>query len=189
MSTPTSTPNKVKYGLCNVHYAEMDESGETYGTPDPIEGSVSMTFDPQGNMKKFRADNMDYYTSVSNNGYDGDLEVAVVPEKFMIDIMDEKSDTTTGLQYETIFAKPKPFALLFQFEGDIKATRHVLYNCKATRPKISGKTTGEDIEPETETLHISASSRSDGIVKAKCKQGDSAYADFFKAVTLPTVTE
>ena len=29
---------KVKYGLCNVHYAIFDEEAGTYETPVPIKG-------------------------------------------------------------------------------------------------------------------------------------------------------
>ena len=64
-------------------------------------------------------------------------------------------------------AKTSPFALLFEFEGDATNTRHVLYNCTATRPSIEGSTTEEEIEPDTETLTISAAALANGYVKAR----------------------
>ena len=68
---------KVKYGLCNVHYAIFDEEAGTYETPVPIKGGVNQSLEQKGETKAFRADNMDYWTTVSNNGYEGDLEVAL----------------------------------------------------------------------------------------------------------------
>ena len=49
-------------------------------------------------------------------------------------------------------AAPVPFALMFQFEGDKRETRHVIYKCTAQRPNVEGETTDTEIEPKTETL-------------------------------------
>ena len=176
--------NKVKYGLSKCYYAVF--SNDTYGTPVALPGAVSLSLDQEGETNKFRADNIDYYTSISNNGYSGDLELALIPDSFLKDVLGELVDEASGLQYEVATAKPSAFALLFQFEGDDKAVRHILYNCKATRPSLASNTTDSTIEPVTETISITATAReTDNIVKAKCKEGDTAYNGFFSAVVVP----
>ena len=79
------------------------------------------------------------------------------------------------------------FALLFEFDGDIRKIRHVLYNCSASRPTIESKTNEEDKEVQTETLTIKATPLSDGKVKAKTGNTTDAtvYADWYKSVYLP----
>lgn len=182
-----TTPNKVKFGLSKAYYAIFDETAGTYGNPVALPGAVSLSLEQQGETSTFRADNIDYWTSVSNNGYEGDLELALIPDSFLTDVMGELTDATSGLQYEVADAQPKAFALLFQFEGDQNATRHVMYNCKATRASVASETTPDGaIEPQTETLSIKASARpQDNIVKAKANSESSAYGTFFTSVQIP----
>ena len=80
------------------------------------------------------------------------------------------------------------FALLFEFDGDQKHIRHVLYNCAASRPDIEGKTNEESKEVQTETLTIKASPLPDGTVKAKTGNTTDAatYNGWYGAVYLPT---
>lgn len=188
--------NKVKFGLSNAYFAVYDESAKTYGTPVALPGAVNLSLDQEGETNKFRADNTDYYVSISNNGYSGDLELALIPDAFRTDVLGEVIDAGNGLQYEKANAMPKAFALLFQFEGDAESTRHVLYYCKASRPTIASQTTEETIEPVTETISITATAvgmtvggvANTPVVKAKCGTTDSAYATFFSAVKVPTTT-
>ena len=83
-----------------------------------------------------------------------------------------------------------PFALLFEFDGDIKKIRHVMYNCSAARPKIESKTTEEEKEEQTETLSLKIRPLQSGYVKAKTgdKTAETTYTDWYKTVYLPTIT-
>ena len=187
--------NKVKYGLKNVHYAVATiaaDGSATYGEVKPWPGGVSLSLDAQGGTTKFRADNINYWIGQSNNGYEGDLESALIPDSFRSDVLGEIQDGN-GVWVENVEAKTVPFALMFQFEGDQKATRHVLYNCSATRPSVSGSTTEEEIEPQTETVTITTSSvyfpnfqGGMNIAKGRCLQGESGYTSFFSSVYTPS---
>jgi phi13 family phage major tail protein len=154
--------NKVKFGLKNVYYALATiaaNGSATYETPKAFPGAVSLSLDVQGDLTPFRADNMDYYVSNGQNSYQGDLEMALFTDEVRQDLFGDVKEETSGLQYEVAGQEAKHFALMFQFEGDVHATRHVLYNCTATRPSVGSTTTGEngEIEPQTETSTITSS--------------------------------
>ena len=91
----------------------------------------------------------------------------------------ERSDST-----EAVY-----FALLFEFDGDQNAIRHVLYNCTAARPTISSQTKEESIEPVTETLSLTADPREDGLVKSRTGDTTTAaiYDGWYDAVYVPAV--
>ena len=178
--------NKVKYNLKNTHYAVQtvgEDGAITYAAPVAIPGSVSISLEAQGEFTKFYADGIEYYKATANNGYDGDLEVALLPESFRTDVLGEELDTKKVL-IETAEAKPVAFALLFEFDGDEKAIRHVLYNCTANRPSMESKTKEESIEPVTETLPISATPLADGRIKAKTGDttDEATYAGWYQSV-------
>ena len=182
--------NKIKYNLKNVHAAKLtlSDSGEyTYDTPKAIPGAVSISLDAEGESNPFYADGIVYFRSTSNNGYSGDLEIALIPEWFRTDILREELDKNGVLVENSNIAETNKFALLFEFDGDAKSIRHVMYNCSASRPKIEGKTNEEKKEVQTETLTIKATPLSDGKVKAKTGDTTDAtvYADWYKSVYLP----
>lgn len=181
--------NKIKYGLSNVYYAKLTEGATpTWGTPVAIPGAVSMTLDQKGEQTDFYADNMVYWTGVSNNGYEGSLEIALIPDSFKTDILGIVTEEATGLAYELANVQPAKFALMFQFEGDEAATRHVVYNVTPTRPSQGGQTTEANITPQTETINISAAPIVVGgkrLVKGSMAATAAGYANFFSAVVTP----
>ena len=151
--------NKVAFGLKNVYYALYDVTGGvvTFKTPIPIPGAVELTFDPRGDLIEFYADDMLYYAASNNQGYDGTLSIATIPEQFAIDALGEQLDETDGVLNELADAKGNPFALLFEFDGDVNATRHVMYNNSASRPTIASKTKTNSAEPNTNELKFVSS--------------------------------
>ena len=182
--------NKIRYGISKCYYAVAEDDGSgklTYKTPVALPGAVSLSMDASGDTNNFYADNIVYFTSSANNGYEGDLELALLPDSFRTDVLGEKLDETKGLHLEYANAETKEFALLFQFEGDQNATRHCMYRCVASRPGANGSTKEESIEPQTETITITAMPRiDDELVKSRCGADASAYANWFTAVTEPT---
>ena len=186
--------NKIKYGIKNatIFPATIAADGSaTYGTAIPVPGSVSLSLDQQGETNIFWADNIAYYTGVSNNGYEGDWEVAKLPDAVLTEILGFVDDTN-GVLIEDANAPVKHFAFAFQFEGDTHARRHILYNCTMNRPSVASATKEEGIEPQTETVTITATSIYNAtldkdIVKASATQADSAtqYAAWFTTAYQP----
>ena len=185
--------NKVKFNICNVHYAliTVDEDGEvTFGTPVAMPGAVSLSLEPNGEPSNFYADGYAYYTISNNMGYEGDLELAMVPESFRTDVLKESLDDNSVL-VESANVETANFALLFEFDGDVKKIRHVLYNCSAARPNIESATNEEEIEVQTETLAITAAPLANGYVKARTGDSttDTVYTGWYTSVYMPTVTD
>ena len=185
--------NKVKYNLKNVHAAKLTESvvdgvtKYTYTAPQPIPGAVSISLDAEGDSSPFYADGIVYFRSVANNGYSGELEIALIPEWFRTDILQEKLDSNGVLVEKSDNAESVKFALLFEFDGDVRAIRHVMYNCTASRPSIESETKEDTIEPGTEKLSLTADPREDGLVKSRTGDTTSAetYQNWYKAVYTP----
>lgn len=188
--------NKVKYNIKNVHIAKQNETVTEdtttyeYATPKRIPGAVSISLDAEGEISTFYADGIAYYVASANKGYSGDLEMALIPSWFREEILNEEKDTN-GVLVENSNNATSPFALLFEFDGDAKAIRRCLYNCTCTRPSIESETKEETVEPGTETLSITNSPRTDGLVKAQTgpDTSEKAYSEWYKAVYIPDMAQ
>lgn len=185
--------NKVKYNLKNAHYAMLsigEDGAVSYGTPTAMPGSVSISLDANGEPENFYADGEAYYVINNNMGYNGDLELAMIPESFRTDALKEQLDDK-GVLIVNAQVELAAFALLFEFDGDQRHIRHVLYNCSASRPGIEGKTNEESRDVQTEKLTIKAAPLANGMVKAKTGDTTDAtvYNDWYKAVYMPTAAE
>ncbi|MCD8355989.1 MAG: phage tail protein [Clostridia bacterium] len=189
--------NKIKYNLKNVYAAKLIETiGEdgaavyTYDTPKAIPGAVSISLDAEGETSPFYADGIVYFRSSTNNGYSGDLEIALVPEWFRTEILQEMLDSNKVLIEKSTVTESVKFALLFEFDGDVNAIRHVMYACSAARPSVASQTKEDTIEPGTETLSLTADPRSDGLVKARTGDdtAQETYNSWYQSVYVPVET-
>lgn len=178
--------NKVEFGLRNCYYSviTVNENGElTYGTPKRLPGAVSITFDKSGDLIRFKADDIDYYTNANNQGYEGTLTLARVPEEFRTEVLKEEK-TNKGVILENSDAQVANIALMFEFQGDAKATRHLFYYCSVNRPSV-GSTTKDSGEPNTTELSLVASPRpTDNLVKASTAAGvdETTYNSWYTTV-------
>lgn len=147
--------NKVTFGLKNVHIAFLTE-GE-YGKPIPVKGAVSWTPSAVGDSNPFYADDIIYYNAQSNNGYEGDLSVAMLPDEVLAEMMGWEYDKEKGVLTEIADGIPKEFAMLYEVQGDQRPRRTVYYRCQAQRPAKEEQTKGESVEVNPEQLTIKVS--------------------------------
>lgn len=190
--------NKIQFGLKNVHYAVVTETpdsqtGEittTYGTVKAWPGAVNLTMEPNSEQNIFYADDRAYYTTNGALNYSGEIESAMIPEDVEVNVLGRTKDAN-GMVYESDADVTKYIALLFEFNGDQGATRHVLYRVMLGRPSTEGSTSEDSVEVKTQTVSFTASTRpDDGIGKAKMgPDGDSTvYNNWYESVQLPVTT-
>ena len=183
-----SDKNKIKFGLSNVHIAKMnigEDGAITYGTPFKVPGAVNLSLDAEGESEPFYADNMKFWESFANNGYSGELEIAKLPEEFETEILGQTKDSN-GAIIENINDTISPFAFMYQIEGDQAGTRFCYYNTTVSRPSTEAATTEDTKTPNTDTLSITTSARTDtGDVRSKLpysKENKEIYNKFFDKV-------
>lgn len=157
---------KVKYNINNAHYAVKSAEGDGYETPVALPGSVSLALEQQGELSPFYADGVKYWVSASNGGYEGDYELALIPDSFRTDVLGETQDTNKVL-VENANATAKEFAFGFDITTDTGVYKFWFLNCTATRPSIEAQTNEDTIEPQTDTLTISCASNADGVVRVR----------------------
>lgn len=188
--------NKVRFGLEQLHIAFVDTVAETqpaWETPIHIPGVVNFSSTPDGGENAFYADNTKYYVRYSNNGYTGELEMALFPDTVLAEMLGWEIDTN-GMLVEDADANAKEFALMAQIQGDVKNRRFVFYRCTASRPNQTHATSTESITPTTETLsltmlplEVDGEKLIRGVIEPN-ETNQAIYDAFFDAVTLPDAT-
>ena len=183
--------NKVRYGLSNVHVGTvtMGDGTPTFSVPKAYPGAVNMTLDAEGEQSIFFADNIAYYVTNSNNGYTGELEMAYLYDWFETEYLGNK-ESQEGMIVETSDVPTQMAYIMFQFEGDVNATKYIIYNATFSRPSLEGSTKEDTTEPNTTTIPFTSVplvTEFGKIVRAKVPSTASNYATFFKtAPTVPT---
>lgn len=190
--------NKVKFGLKNVYYAVLSEDADgvtTFGSPVAIKGAVNLSLSASGDTNDFYADDMKYWSGTSNNGYEGDLEIALLPDSFKTDVLGFVQTTEGGI-LETGDEKAKRFALLYEVNGDVEKRRFCDFCCTATRPSSEASTTEDSTEPKTDTLSLTTApfnylATKNGTAQklSRYYEGESGskYSSWFTTVPIPTV--
>jgi phi13 family phage major tail protein len=186
--------SKVRFGLAKAYYAVIENN--TYDTPKPLPGAVSLTLNREGSEPTtFWADNIAYYvTPAANGGYTGTLTLAIVPDSFKVDVLGEVVDDN-GMQVEVADATPKSFALMYEVEGDVDKKRYVFFNCSAQRAIASANTKSDSTNPDTQDLEFTAIGKdfenfggtgvTKNIVKGSAEEAATAFATWYTAVPTP----
>ena len=112
-----------------------------------------------------------------------------MPDWFREDILQEELDIHNVLVEKADKNEDVRFAMLFEFQGDVKAVRHVVYNVSASRPSTSSQTKEATTSPVTESINIQADPRDDDLVKARTSDttDNSTYNSWYSAVYIPTL--
>lgn len=191
----TATNNKVTYGLRNVYIAFLTEgaTAPAYSTPVHIPGAVALKLDPQGSTDNFYADDTVWYTGVSNTGFSGNMDFyGDVPADVISQMLGETVDSNGGV-YGTTDDVPKPFALVFEVQGDAAARRTVYYHVTAARASDDNSTKEDKISPAKYSFSITAIAEtinSKHVTHYTVNAVDSAkaYAAMITAIPLPDAT-
>lgn len=174
-------PNKIQYGISNVYYAVMTADG-VYSTPVHMPGGENLTISSgNGSDNIIWADNINYWNKTTSTGKSGDLQMAKFPKSFYVDVLGQTSEEEGGVT-ESPNDTSKPFALMFQLEGDAGGRRVCWYNCTAAVPTFTAATATENITEASETSAITAAPVMVGgklRTQYSCESGESKYEDFF----------
>ena len=180
---------KIKYGISHAYYAKITETGGviSYGTPVALPGAVSLSSSASGDESDFFADNVVYFGQYANNGYEGELELAMIPESFWKDILGYTVDGTYLV--ENANAVASNFALGFQINTDADPILFWFLYCSASRPNTDANTKEDAIEPQTDTISVKLMPRPDtGDVRIRTSDSttDAEREDWFDAVVEPS---
>lgn len=184
--------NKVRFGLENVHVCTYNVAGDgtvTLGTPLHVAGAVRMNLEPISDENTFYADNVKYYTSYSDNGFSGELEMALFPDEFKTQFLNYQALTGGGIAQVKGMAK-KDVCIMFEGKGDAEKRRGILYNVALGSISREYSTTAESDEPVTATLSFTANGdNATGIVQAEYSPTASEYNTLFTAPPVPALPE
>lgn len=188
----STTENKVKFGLKNVHiapitsekldYSTSEEDAYTYGDWFRFPGAVNFQASSKSSATDFFADNGVYATTYADNGYDISFEVAKLTKEFKQKILQE----IDGRQKAS--SKPVPFALAGEIDGDKQNTRFIFWHCEITkRPDFNAKTNEDSPTPQTDTLTAVAGKRVDTEdIKSEATPDYTVYESLYTAVPKPS---
>ena len=123
--------------------------------------------------------------------------MARITDQMLQDIWGMTLDNTTKVLYEKTGVQPKPFALLFQIDGDQQNELNVFYRVVPTsKPTAGSETIGEETEPVTQTFEFEAlplvtgPEAQNGLIKGRTTETTTTAvrSAWFSTVQIPAVT-
>ena len=184
-------PNKITFGLRNVHYAlaNFAEDAWTFDTPKTLIGAQEFSSELVGGTSQVYADDKIFHTLVSNSGATITLKLTELSDEFKKDVFGYAEDSNKNL-VEVTNADVKTFALGYEIQGDSKARRVWYFLCTATPVGQSTKSKAASIEANSVSLTITARPieiNDREVLRVIAAKGDTNYETFFDKVTLPTI--
>lgn len=184
-------PNKIKYGLRNVYYALTGEDG-SYEVPKQITTATSISLKPANAELTAYGDDAQLIDKQINRGYTGSISFQVIPDEFLTDVLGMTKDSNGGV-IESADDKPHEAALLFEFQGDQSARRHVLYRVSFARPSIESESVSDKVSPKESSLDITIMPVVGGDLDGKIKEHvddttetHTVYQSWYTQVYIPT---
>lgn len=182
--------NKVEFGISQLHIGTytVDDNGDVVmGTPYHLPGARSFSTEAQSEQNNFYADNIIYWSGYSGGSLEGDLTVALFTDEFKKQFMGYRETMDGGLGEVKNAYKPNVY-VAFQVEGDIEATRAILYNGSLGSITREYATIEENKEPVEESVPTTfVGDNKTGLTKATYKPGDAGYDTLFTNPPVPAL--
>lgn len=183
-------PNKVEFGISNLHiwtFNVSDGGVVTFGTPYHQKGAISFSPEQDSNSNTRYADNIAYWSLMTDGPFKGGLEVVLFDDDFKTQFLGYVATTNGGIA-QVKNPDKKNVCIAFDIEGDQLTRRAVFYNCALGSIGRSYATIEEEVETATETLAITCTGDNNtGITMEVLKPTDTGYDTLYTAPTVPAV--
>lgn len=174
--------NKVVFGLSNVYFGKYNVAADgtvTLGDPVHVPGAINMSLEPQSEEVVFWADNVKFYTSFSDNGFEGELEMARFSDAFKTTFLNYVAIAGGGIG-QVKGMETDPVYIMFEIDGDKQKRRGILYNASLGAITREYATTEDKKEPQTATLAFTVNGDAKtGLTRASYDEKASGYATLF----------
>ena len=182
--------NKVRFGLKNVHaglYTETTAGAVTLGTPMAVPGAVRMNLEPNSEEVVFYADDIRYYVTYSDDGFNGELEMALFSDEFKTTFLNYVALADGGIAHVKTM-QTKPMYIAFEGSGDAEGRRGIVYNLTPGQIQREHKTIEGTKEPVTETLpFMVAGILHNGITRVSYGPTSAVYNTIFENPPVPVL--
>lgn len=182
--------NKVEFGISQLHigtYTADAQGNVTLGAPYHLPGARSFSTEAQSEQNNYYADNIIYWSGYSGGSLEGDLTVALFTDEFKKQFLGYRETMDGGLGEVKNAYKPNVY-VAFQVEGDVEATRAILYNGSLGSITREYATIEENKEPVEESIPTTfVGDNKTGLTKATYKPGDAGYDTLFTNPPIPAL--